>query len=220
MIIIILFPFLSLSNVVSIKGSWKDSSLKDEALVFFEKVEPSLLKKVKSSLDSVNEDDQSQILNSLSSFVDQPLFGLLNLSLSLRYFNPIASIKSPKEGNPSLRGWYLLDKIAKNISVKDFQNVHFTLIKGIDRYKSSREKLDFIKRSSFSVESLTSLNRNSQLTVSAKQTVNKYPQDYFYSGINGRVVKPHYFDILDGLIEEYRYSKLFSFSKSLLNKKG
>lgn len=218
MILFNLFPIFLYAKSISIKGKWKDSSLKNEAIIFFEKNEPSLLDKVKSTLEEIDE-DQSQILNSLSKIVDQPLFGLLNLSLSLRFYQPIASIRSPKKGHPLLHGWHLFEKQNINLNLADVQNVHFSMINSLDRYKKPIEKLEFLKNSSFSISSLIKSTKN-RIFAGTKQIINKYPHGYYYSAINGRIVKHHYFDILDGLLEEYRFTKLFSFSKALLYKNG
>ncbi|OHT06122.1 hypothetical protein TRFO_25988 [Tritrichomonas foetus] len=218
MISIFLFSFLCRSVDISLKGEWKDSSLKDETIVFFEQNEPNLLSKVKSKLEKA-DDNKNSILDALSKTVSQPLYGLLNLSLSLRYYNPKASIKNPIDRQPSIHSWSVYEEEPiQNINV--YKSIHYSVLRKLSDLANGKQKVSFLHKAISSLKDLTSNTELSTDTAAIQHQIRELPEKYFYSGINGRVIKPHYYDVLDALLEEYKNTKIFNFSKALLTKKG
>lgn len=197
---------------VEIHGNWSDSSVKDETLIFFEENAPELLNKVATVLEDV-QDSEGEVLRALRKYVHQPLFGLLNLSLALRYYHPKASIRKPIDRKPVLRGWSVeFDSGAAN----------------------TREYRDFTKKFALYLSTKTAEERlNALFTVATNlsalgRIVNQLPNNSSHvsdfsplSGnpvktVNGRSVRETYFGVLEALLEEYRHQRFFTFSPNVL----
>ena len=221
-----LFAFLSKSIEVNLKGNWNDSSLKDETVIFFEKNDPKYLEIVKEKLKDIketenNEKIKNKILKALkSSIKSKELFGLLNLSLSLRFYHPLASLRNPIERKPSLPGWNVLEKESDVQFSHRLRNIHFTLLNHMMNLNTSEQKIKYINNAISSLNEYTNKIGMSSYSSNHFDKTKTVKEDYCYSAVNGRILKPHYFDILDGLLSEYRYSKLFNFSEALLYSPG
>ena len=210
--------FACLRGFLDIHGNWSDSSVKDETVIFFEENGPELLGKVARVIEDV-PDDESSILSSLRKYVPQSLFGLLNLSLALRFYHPKAALRKPINRQPVLRGWNAVFERKKRVQteLRRVNNPTFTgKFAAYLKNRTAEEQLDLLATASTDLSRIAGdvmkASADSAWTSKFKSGLEKYRVNC----VNGRSVRDGYFGILEALLEEYRYQKFFGFSKNVL----
>ncbi|KAH0788345.1 hypothetical protein GPJ56_007819 [Histomonas meleagridis] len=200
-------PFLISAMIVT--GNWSDSTPKDETIEFFKDLEPSLLNIVKEKISKAQNNEIS-ILNSLKGVVQQPLFGLLNLSLGYRIYHPKASINNPINQKPKLRGWSLIndDGTQANIS---FNGIQGKILSSLKNYTNPNEKLHLIQNVSISLYNVAK-ELSTVEPLAKPNSLNQFENNYGYFGINGRKTNTNSLDLITSLIDEYKVTRLLDSS--------
>lgn len=192
-------------------GNWNDSSPYDETIQFFEFLYPSKLSDVKTILNSFKNKNKDNILNALIGTLDHSTLGLLNLSLNMRYFQPIASILNPiSTHKPILSGWSVLVK--KNIRKFNYNNLQFKLLTYLFNQTNNNDKIDKLKRF---IQKPGYLNELENINIDEELMNGFLAKDYDHfdeiSAINGRIVGNNEHEILDALISEFQNIEMFKF---------
>lgn len=86
-------------------GNWSDSWPYYEAIEYFKYIYPRQVPKIEFLLSGKEKSTRNQILEALREHIPKNVHGLLELSLSFRYFQPKAAILNPRnERKPKIRG--------------------------------------------------------------------------------------------------------------------
>lgn len=193
-------------------GNWQDSMVLDETLLFFNYTYPELYPKISKLLGNSSITQYMDIIQMLESHVSKEILGLLNLSLSLRYFHPqAASIRQNVDSKklPVLRGWAgIFKKHQFNSHSKDF---HWKFLNYVYSASGSENKLKNLISvhnpfAYFSKISSTPVN-SAIVDEFLRLKLHKTPISHI-SLINGRSVSNDPHDILDALLNEYQTIKI------------
>lgn len=187
---------------MQVYGNWADSSLVDETIIFFEFLRPDLINTVKMQLNGNSISTISDLLNRLRGFVPNDLYGLLNLSLSLRYFHPRASITNPIDSRkPTLSGYSVALK--SDLSTVSYSDFHLRFLSQVYDEENPEKKLLMLRTLTHHYPKY--VTQVSKYNISLENTDELYSLGTkSYSLINGRVTDGSPHKVIDALIEEYQ----------------
>lgn len=212
-----LLILLELCFSYGLLGNWSDSLLIDEARLFFEDAEPSYLSEAEKILNNLPKTaTTNEILQHFQGKLNKVTYGLLNLTLNFRYYQPRASILNPiPDKQPLLPGWAIT---RTNLSVKKYNEAPNMFYHKLNNISDFKDKMAFIREMSHGIQStinkynLENFTQETPATTELKN-ISGY---YSYCAINGRITKPEYYEILHSLIEEYKLKKNYYLSDYLL----
>jgi hypothetical protein len=213
MLLLLLPP--ALARHVFFRGNWPASTYKDEAVCFFEYLEPDRLPSVHALLSSV-ENSPGPILASLSPVIAQPLLGLLNLSLALRFFHPRSSARKSAPGFPYLRGWGL-SLPSGSLSAQEIRVVHRTLVSYAAGLPTPRERLAALRAAAVDLPSAIGSFGQAQMHPGIVDALNRIPSGRRLSLAAGRRTDGCAMSVMDALIEEYRLRRHYNFTAQALD---
>lgn len=202
------FSFLFLSRAdegVHLYGNWEDSYLVDETLMFFEFIRPDLTNFAQQVLQDGDFLTKEEILNRLN-VENMPKFilGLLNLSLTWRYFHPRASAgrKIPKT-QAEMRGFAV--SVPNNFTKFEIKNFTAKFLSHLYSFSTSEERYDFMRSVTQDFPKFVQTLENQQIFDDLYDLVkNVYKEQKIASSINvnGRIVDGTPQDALRALLEE------------------
>lgn len=188
--------------MIRMVGNWSDSYPYYEAIEYFQYIYPREIPKIEYILSGKENSTRNQILRELDGKIPKNVLGLLNLSLSLRYFQPKAALTHPKPNkNPKIRGWYATSTSSlPSIYTNDYQ---WKMLTQMHNTQGTNEKLKFIADS-------TLYPKDNMLNISKYHVNNNIIEEYnrlnfqhrSRSIINGRITSAEPLELLEAMIEE------------------
>ncbi|OHT11280.1 hypothetical protein TRFO_19387 [Tritrichomonas foetus] len=147
LIFFFLFAFFR-AEEITLYGNWSDSYFYNEVLMFFEEIDKYLIASVEKSLDNVMDINLTSVLDTLEPIIRPDIFGLLNLSLTNRYFQLKSMVKVPKvRSNPQVSGWSVFckrNKTIQNINSSILKNFQWMLVSGLEIMSTPKDKLEYL----------------------------------------------------------------------------
>lgn len=185
-------------------GNWSDTSLIDETYLFFNYTHPNLIPKVTKLIGNLTVNQYDYIIKRLNGHIPQEILGLLQLSLSLRYFHPQA-LKNQNYTSKStsiIRGWAgIIKQSLSNIQLHNFQWKFLNYIYSATGSENKLKRLASVNNPS---DYLPIISNNFPNSAIIEEFTRLKLEQTHLSLINGRSVSNDPHEILDALLNEYQ----------------
>ncbi|EAX93308.1 hypothetical protein TVAG_277130 [Trichomonas vaginalis G3] len=203
-----LFSFLFLSRAeetTKLYGTWGDSYIEDETLLFFEFLRPDLTVHVQHLLQDETDLTKDKVLRLLNQeWMPKSVLGLLNLSLSWRYFHPRASAGRSKENTISeLRGYGF--SVPNDFNENKIKNFSARFLSRLYSFPNAQDRFSFLRNSAANFPGEYPFLENHPIFDSLIDSFKNLTSNTSFAetiSINGRVVDGTSHDVLRALLEE------------------
>jgi hypothetical protein len=213
---VLVFALICL-KAVRFRGDWSESSRRDEAVALFEEINPPFAAPVQNLLRDV-PDDSGSILSALRGKIPDHILGLVNLSLSLRFFHPKCAVRNPQPGSPFLHGWSI-EGPGPTFSVHDIKTIHYKLISALARVPAESQ-FRLTRSAAVDLGQIHGTINGTDVIQEIVDGLKSISVDARLSTINGRWTNTDPFHILDSLIQEYKLSKCYDYSRATLHSRA